>query len=296
MYKNVLKILGVLLVFPLFLKAQTFIDPDLNVEAKVFAYKMASAPTIDGSATEWENIPWQTLHYNDKDFNGDNLADPFPGRADYSSKFKSAWVDGSNVIYLLISVEDDQFYTADSVNWYNVDGLEIRLDPFDAEAAGEPSDAGTAFNLGFKVGQNESSGVEGPAPSGYTAVWVVDENSSPKKAQLELAITLPNNLPLQENYVMGFFLYCSDNDFGQDDSWSSKDAATVIWPQLYNSVAGGVKIGVDAVWEHTYLWGNIECISLNVTEVSAGSSIQAAVDAASEGDIIKIAAGEIQQK
>lgn len=295
MKKKALLILTALIIAPLLTNAQSFVDPDQNVEAKVFAYKLDAAPTIDGSDTEWGDIPWQALRYNDKDFNGDNLADPFPSRRDYQSKFKSAWVNGSNVVYFLVNIEDDQFYTADSVNWYNVDGLEIRLDPFDTEAAGEPSDAGTAFNIGFKVGQNELNGIEGPAPSAYEAFWVVDENSTPKKAQLELAITLPDNLPLQENYIMGFYLYCSDNDLGRDDSPTSKDAATVLWPQLYSSVGGGAKIGVDAVWEHVYLWGNMECISLNVTEVAAGGSIQAAVDAASEGGIIKIAAGEFSE-
>ncbi len=292
MKTSILLLLAFIFYFAGIANAQAYIDPDLNVEARVFSYKLSSAPVIDGIDNEWADIPWQILHYNDKDFNGDNLSDPFPGRLDYQSKFKSAWVDGSNILYLLINIKDDRFYTADSVNWYNVDGMEIRVDPYDEEAAGEPGDnPSSAFNLGFKVGQDASSGVEGAAPSSYEAKWVIDENTFPKQAQLEVAITLPDGLNLQEAYNMGFYLYCSDNDLGQDDSPTSKDAATDLWPQMYSAVDGGTKVGVDQVWSNIYYWGNLECITLNQKEVKAGESIQAAIDAASEGDIINVAAG-----
>ncbi|MBU0473728.1 MAG: T9SS type A sorting domain-containing protein [Bacteroidetes bacterium] len=290
MKKSAILFFAFMLCMAYSLSAQVYIDPTLEIEAKALNYKMDAAPTIDGDGSEWASIPWQTLYFNDKDFNGDNLSDPFPGRIDYVSKFKAGWVDGSNVLYLLINIQDDQFITADSINWYNSDGLEIRVDPFDQEAAGEPGEnPSSAFNIGFRVGINEASGVEGTAPSGYEAKWVVNENSFPKTAQLEVAITLDATATLQNLYNMGFYLYCSDNDINQDDSQKDKDAATVIWPQLYNGL-NGERIGVDAVWSNTYFWGNLECVSQTVHNVSG--SIQASLDAASEGDIVVIPAGQ----
>jgi len=290
MKKLFLQLFFFLALVPLIINAQVYIDPALNIEAKVLNYKLSEAPTIDGSGAEWEAIPWQKLYFNDKDFNGDNLADPFPSRLDYESKFKAAWVEGSNILYLLINIRDDQFVTADSINWYNSDGLEIRVDPFDEEVAGEPGEnPSSAFNLGFRVGQNESSGVEGTAPSSYEAAWVVDETSFPKVAQLEVAITLDPTAVLVDGYNMGFYLYCSDNDANQDDSPTSKDAATVIWPQLFYGV-DGTRIGVDAIWSNIYYWGNLECVSPTTHTVSG--SIQSTIDGASEGDIIIIPEGE----
>ncbi len=292
--KRSIFLIVILLIVAATINAQTFVDPDMKVEAKVFAHEMATAPSIDGMETEWGEIPWTVLHYNDKDFNGDGLVDPFPGKIDYQSKFKSAWVAGSNVIYFLINIRDDQFHVADSVNWYNVDGMELRIDPFDNEDPGEPSSDGTAFNLGFKIGKDEANGLEGPETA-YEAKWTVNEDVMPKVAQLEVAITLPSSVVLSSNYVMGFHLYCSDNDFGQDSSPTSKDAATVLWPQLYNSNDSGNRLGVDAIWENIYMWGNLECISPTVHNVAAGGSIQSAVDAANYGDIIKLAAGQYSE-
>lgn len=290
MKKSILQLLAFFFLVPLLLQAQVYIDPNLDVEAKALSYKLDAAPTIDGVGTEWESIPWQYLHFNDKDFNGDGLADPFPDRIDFVSKFKAAWVDGSNILYLLVNLQDDHILTADSINWYNSDGLELRVDPFDEEVAGEPGEnPSSAFNMGFRVGINEASGVEGTAPSAYEAVWTVDETSFPKVSQLELAITLDASLVLEELYNMGFFLYCSDIDPDQDDSPTSKDAATVIWPQLFNGI-DGTRIGVDAVWQHTYLWGNLECV--DPTTHTVVGEIQASIDAANEGDIILVPAGE----
>lgn len=287
--KRITLLFAILICLPLIASAQTFIDPNLNVEAKVFAYQLTSAPTIDGSDVEWNNIPWQKLYFLDKDYNNDGLADPIPGRKDYEAKFKAAWVNGSNILYLLINIKDDQFHNPDSVNWYNKDGMEIRIDPFDAEDAGEPSGTGTAFNLGFTIGKNSASGLEGPSTN-YTAAWTVNENSFPKEATLETGIVLPSTVLLQKNYVMGFMLYCSDNDNEQDGSPKDKDAVLAPWPQRYYGATKST-IGIDGTWENIYYWGNIECIALNIHEVAAGGSIQSAITSAEEGDIIKIAAG-----
>jgi hypothetical protein len=269
--------------------AQTYIDPSLKVEAKVLAYQLQSAPIIDGNGTEWENIQWQKLYFGDKDFNGDNLADPIPSRNDFDCQFKAAWIEGTSTLYLLINIKDDVFHNPDTVNWYNKDGMEIRIDPFDAEDAGEPSSTGTAFNLGFTIGKNNASGLEGPATN-YSAAWNVNEQSFPKEATLEVAIELPSTVKLQKDYELGFMLYCSDNDLAQDDSPKDKDAVLAPWPQRYSAISQN-RIGIDGTWENIYYWGNLGCVAATIHEVSSGSSIQSAIDAASEGDIIKVAAG-----
>ncbi len=287
--KSKILLIAMFISIPILLSAQTYIDPGLNVEAKVFAYKLNNTPTIDGLSTEWENIPWQKLYFLDKDYNSDGLADPIPSRYDFEGKYKAAWVAGTNVLYMLVNLKDDRFHNPDSVNWYNIDGMEIRIDPFDSEAAGEPSSSGTAFNIGFTIGENNASGVEGPTFN-YTAAWNVNSNSFPKEATLEVAIVLPQSVIPVENYIMGFMLYLSDNDDLQDNSPKDKDAVLAPWPQRYYG-ATQTKIGIDGTWENIYYWGNIECISLNVINVASGGSIQTAVNTATEGSIIKIAAG-----
>ncbi|MBK7979360.1 MAG: T9SS type A sorting domain-containing protein [Ignavibacteriae bacterium] len=277
------------ILFASLLSAQTYVDPNLNIDAKVLAFELTQTPTIDGIGDEWSNIPWTELYYSDRDFNEDGLPDPIPNRNDYQAKFKAGWISGSNVFYMLIDIKDDDFLTADSINWYNVDGMEIRIDPFDTEAAGEPSSEGSAFNIAFKIGDNTASGLEGPGAE-YQAVWTVDETTFPKHALLETAIILPSAVQLQSNYVMGFMLYCNDIDKNQDDSPKSKDAVLNPWSQrFYNA---NEKISVDGTWENIYYWGNIECNPLNIVTFEQGSgSLQDVLDNAAQGTIIKLGPG-----
>ena len=59
MKKTFLQLLLLLVLVPLIIQAQVFIDPKLNDEAKALNYKLDSAPTIDGSGVEWESLPWR---------------------------------------------------------------------------------------------------------------------------------------------------------------------------------------------------------------------------------------------
>ena len=302
MKKNILLILISLMYLSLQVNAQSFIDPGHKVEAKVFSYKMSSAPTIDANESEWANIPWSECRYNDRDLNknGDGLMDPMSSRTDYRARWKSAWVDGSNKIYFLIETYDDVIYTADSVRQSHRDNVSIRLDPYDEEIAGEPMDnpAKNSFSIRFQIDNGENTGYEGNenVKPPYEVKAKVYDNQFPVRTVMEVELTLPENLTLTEGYVMGYYPLYADND-PEDDSPGTKNTVPSQWPQMFSDFGNADQKDVtgkllpDNFWTNDFYWGNLEFISLNVHEVSAGQSIQTAIDAASEGDIIKIAPG-----
>lgn len=281
-------ILFLFLSVPLVLNAQVFVDPNFAVPAQVLAYKMSQPPTIDGDTTDWNGIPWEGAYYNDRDDNFDNLMDPAPGPNDFSAKFKAAWVNGSNVLYLLLEFNDDQIFAGDSIDWYDCDGVEIRVDPLNSDASGEPSSSGTAFNIGFRNGVNTNSGIEGPLPQ-YKAVWKVNRNIFPIRSILEVAITLPSNATLVTNYDMGFWLYFNEND-NNDNTPTEKNAAVCFFPQLWSATTGK-KLNPDQEWTNIYYYADLVCVDQKVWNVASGGSIQAALDQANPGDIIKVAPG-----
>ncbi|MGD8778006.1 MAG: T9SS type A sorting domain-containing protein [Ignavibacteria bacterium] len=304
MKKYLLLFIFFLITTPLLINAQSYIDPSREVEAKVFAYKMSSAPTIDALESEWDDIPWTEIRYNDRDFNDDDLIDPMSSRDDYRARWKAAWIDGSNKIYFLFETYDDVIYTADSVKQSHRDNLSIRLDPYDEEIAGEPFDDASknSFSMRFQIDNAENTGYEGndnvkPESESYAIVY---DDQFPIRTVMEVALTLPDNLALTEGYVMGYFPLLADND-PEDDSYNSKNTVPMQWPQMYCDLGAADhknadgRLFPDQFWKNDFYWGNIECISLNVHEVSAGGSIQSALDAAIEGDIIKIAAGEFTE-
>jgi len=200
-------------------------------------------------------------------------------------------MDGVNIIYLLLERYDDEILSDDETSWYHVDGSEIRIDPFNADAADEPG-GDDAFNIGFRVGKDTHNGIEGPLPT-YEAKWMVDDTVFPTRAVLEIAFTLPGGVSLVEDYALGFHVYFSDTD-NDDDSPGSKNACLQLWPQLYD-VQLGERLGVDATWGNIHSWGDLVCVDMpTVHTVSGGGSgvIQAAIDAAEAGDIIKVGPGE----
>ena len=300
MKKYLLLLLILTITTPLIIKAQSYIDPSMQVEAKVFTYKVDATPTIDADESEWANIPWSEVRYNDRDFNGDNLIDPMSSRLDYRVRWKSAWVDGSNKIYFLFETMDDVIYTVDSIRASHRDNLSIRLDPYDEELGGEPMDdpAKNSFSIRFQIDNGENSGYEGNenVKPPFAASSKVYTDSFPIRTVMEVELTLPDNLNLSEGYVMGYYPLFADND-PEDDSYNSKNTVPMQWPQMYSDLGDAEfktadsKLLPDVFWRNDFWWGNIECISLNEVNVAAGGSIQSAVDAASEGAIIKLAAG-----
>ena len=304
MKKQALLLLMALMIAPVLSKAQSFIDPDKNVEAKVFSYEMSAAPTIDGVESEWTDIPWTEVRYNDRDFNDDLLIDPMSSREDYRVRWKAAWIDGSNKIYFLFETNDDVIYTTDSVRASHRDNLSIRLDPYDEEIGGEPFEDPNknSFSIRFQIDNGENTGFEGNenVMPPYEVSAKVYDSQSPIRTVMEIALTLPENLTLSEGYVMGYFPLFADND-PEDDSPQNKNTVPMQWPQMYCDLGDAShknaegRLFPDTFWYNDFYWGNLECISLNVTEVSAGQSIQSAIDAASEGDIIKVAAGEFSE-
>lgn len=285
---------------PLLVNAQSYIDPTMLVEAKVFTYKVSTAPTIDADETEWAAIPWTEVRYNDRDFNDDLLIDPMSSRLDYRVRWKSAWVDGSNKIYFLFETFDDVIYTVDSVRASHRDNLSIRLDPYDEEIGGEPMDdpSKNSFSIRFQTDTGENTGYEGNdnVKPAFVTKAKVYTGQSPVRTVMEVELTLPENILLSEGYVMGYYPLFADND-PEDDSYNSKNTVPMQWPQMYSelgeadSKTADNKLLPDVFWRHDFWWGNLECISMNVTNVAAGGSIQSAIDAASEGTIINLAAG-----
>jgi hypothetical protein len=291
MKKFTFLLLGILILIPILSNAQVFLDSLYKYPAEVYAYKVDTPPVIDGDLSDWENVPWSgTALFNDRDFNGDNILDPLPERLDFQGRFKSVWIDGSNVIYIMIERSDDLILSSDEISWYQVDGSEIRIDPFNEDQAGEPG-SGNAFNIGFRVGKDTHNGIEGPLPT-YEAKWNVNETVFPTKAVLELAVTLPTTTVLEELYTMGFHIYFSDTE-NDDDSPDSKSNCLQFWGQLYNS-ALSERLGVDATWANIHSWGDLVCVKMpTIHTVTGGGTgvIQAAIDAAADGDIIKVGSG-----
>lgn len=291
MNKIIILLIGLFLAFTL-VSAQVYIDPSFDVPAQVSAFQVEQAPTIDGDATDWANVPWSaTAYYNDRDFNGDGFPDPAPDRHDIYGRFKSVWINDTNMLYLLIERYDDEILSNDDINWYNVDGFEIRVDPLNMDNSGEPG-GGNEFNIGFRVGKDEHNGIEGPLPT-YEAKWSVDESVFPTKAVLELALTLLEEAKLSESDIVGFHIYFNDTD-NDDDSPESKNACLQFWPQLYSDKTGE-KLSVDATWANIHSWGDLLCAKMPTTHTVTGGgvgAIQAAINSAEAGDIIKIGPGE----
>lgn len=278
---------------------QIFIDPNTMVEAREFAYRLDTAPTIDGAESEWSELPWTEVRYNDRDFNSDNIIDPMVARTDYRARYKAAWVNGSNKIYFLYEIHDDYIYTSDTIKTSHNDNMSIRLDPYDEEIAGEPMDDASknSYSIRFQIDTGENTGYEGNDDVKPEYVTAVSAEEASGRYLLEVELTLPSDVVLSEYYVMGYYPLFSDND-PEDDSPDSKNAVPMLWPQAYCPMETNTEyktdegvLAPDVFWRNDYYWGNIECIELNVVEVSAGASIQSAVDAASEGTIIKLAAG-----
>lgn len=300
MKKSFLSLFAFLILVPILLEGQSYIDPTFQVEAKVFTYKLETAPTIDASESEWSNIPWSEVRYNDRDFNSDNLIDPMSSRLDYRVRGKSAWVDGSNKIYFLYEIFDDVMFVEEDNRASHRDNLSIRLDPYDEEIGGEPQEgeAKNSFSIRFQTDTGENTGFEGneSAKPGYVVMTNVDDSQSPIRTIVEVELTLPADVQLSEGYVMGYYPLFADND-PEDDSPDSKNTVPMQWPQMYSELGDAAnktvdnKLLPDVFWRNDFWWGNIECITLNEVDVAAAGSIQSAVDAASEGTIIKLEAG-----
>ena len=104
MSKLTFLILGIILIVPVLSNAQVFLDSLYTYEAEVYAFQVETAPVIDGNLDEWASVPWSgTAYYNDRDYNADDVIDPLPERADFQGRFKSVWVDGSNIRYFWIT-------------------------------------------------------------------------------------------------------------------------------------------------------------------------------------------------
>lgn len=304
MKRSIFLIISIVLIAASTINAQSYIDPDMLVEARVFSYEMTEVPVIDGIGDEWSDIPWTEVRYNDRDHNGDLLIDPNSSRIDYRVNWKSAWVNGSNKIYFIFEILDDQMYTADSVRASHRDNLSIRLDPYDEEIEGEPMDSETknSFSIRFQTDNAENTGYEGneSVKPAYVANVTVYDDEFPIRSVMEVELTLPENLPLSEGYVMGYYPLFADND-PEDDSYNTKNTVPMQWPQMYSLLGSSEykfadnKLYPDVFWRNDFWWGNLECVSPTVHEVASGGSIQSAIDAASYGDIIKVAAGEFTE-
>lgn len=288
-----LKNLLLLLVLASLSFGQVFLDPDLTIPAESFAYELSVEPTIDGLTNDWPSeTPWMESYYNDRDFNGDNLPDPIPLAYDYYGRYKVAWVDGINKVFVVMEFYDDQIF--DSGSWYHTDGTEIRFDPNDQNEAGEPGGAGNlAFNIGFKVGDDVHSGIEGPLPT-YEAKWSVDEVSFPTKSVLEIAFTFGAEVPVGLGKKMGIHIYFNDND-EEDSTPTGKNAVLAPFPQLYSGVTTNL-IGVDESWGNCHYWADVLLVEApTVHTVTSGNSIQTAIDQANAHDIIVVEAGEYNE-
>ena len=227
-----------LLVFfmPMLAFSQVTIDAEGNIPAEVYAYQITTAPTIDGDASDWADIPWSGVgYYNDRDFNGDGVPDPSPDVRDLQARFKAAWIDEGTNLYLLIERYDDAIFTDEATaNMWQIDGMEIRIDPYNQNNAGEPGDTedGKAFNIIWRVGKDDINGIEKPsaldAPV-YEAKWAVDETVFPTKAVFEAAITMPQSAgtdyAFAPDLVLGFHIYFNDTE--QDDDDAGRDPDTI---------------------------------------------------------------------
>jgi hypothetical protein len=292
MHKIIAIFVGLLLLTSMSVNAQVYVDPSFIVPAQVYAFQVDQAPTIDGDDADWADVPNSgTAYYNDRDYNGDGLPDAAPDRRDIEGSFKAVWMEGTNTLYLLLERFDDEILSDDETSWYHVDGFELRIDPMNEDEAGEPG-GGNAFNIGFRVGKDEHTGIEGPLPA-YEAKWMVDDSVFPTRAVFEAAFTLPTAAVLSQGYTIGFHVFFNDVD-NDDNSPGTKNAALQFWPQLYDE-ATTAKLGVDVTWANMHSWGDLFCVKMpTVHEVNGGGAgvIQAAINAADDGDIIKVGAGE----
>jgi|GEM_PF-3960234 len=287
--KNIL-VIALLCTFAAVAQAQTimYVDSSLTTPAQAYAYKIEAAPTIDGNGSEWENIPWTQAYFNDRDRNNDALMDPFVDKNDLVAKFKAGWVSGGHTLYMLVSFSDNKWYPLSknpTSDVYNCDGFELRLDPLNVKAAGETGDNSVHYII-LEYGNNTliSSGGYTSATN-YVAAWTADTLSYPKQVTLELELTLQSSIALSAEYVMGFYPYFNDND-----GFVGKTTAAVLWPQMWSAM-DGTRTGVDQAWEHTWRWGELKCVEQTIRNVSGGSGLQTALDAAVEGDIVKVGAG-----
>lgn len=304
MKKVILFMSVMIMALSVIIKAQAYIDPGMNIEVKAFAYKMATAPTVDGSEAEWANIPWSELRYNDRDNNSDNLIDPLQHREDYRARWKAAYVEGSNIIYFLFEALDDQIVFSETVRASHRDKVGVRLDPYDEEKAGEPMDDSTkhSFSIAFFSYDGQLGNYEGNESSkpGYNVKTKIYSSSFPIRTVTEMALTLPTNVKLKKGYNMGFWPMCDDND-DEDDTPNTKNSAYTMWPQLYCAQGSASDKNADnrflpdKFWTNDFFWGNLECIDPVTINVAAGASIQAAVNTAKPGDIIKVAAGSFKE-
>jgi len=271
-----------------FASAQTimYVDSLLTTPALAYAYQMSAAPTIDGDATEWADIPWTEAFFNDRDRNNDGLIDPFVDQHDLQAKYKVAWLDGGHTLYMLVSFSDNAWFPLSenaTSDVYNCDGFELRLDPLNVKAEGETGDNSVHYII-LEYGKTEAISMSAfTTAETYKAAWAVDKESFPKTAVLELELTLQSTLALTPEYVMGIYPYFNDNDGAP-----GKVSAAVLWPQMWSAI-DGQRVGVDQAWEHTWRWGEVKCVAQTVHTVSG--NLQATLDAAAEGDIIKLGAG-----
>ena len=105
------------------------------------AYKTIDIPFFDGIGDEefWANCPWYTIdqvwlpYNNDVDYPGatkEASSKPITDEHDFSGKFKLAWNEEENMLYLLAVITDDVFVSGYAgVGSYSVyDVLEIFID------------------------------------------------------------------------------------------------------------------------------------------------------------------------
>jgi hypothetical protein len=265
-----------------------YVDSALTVPAQVYAYKLATAPTIDGNGAEWSAIPWNEAFFNDRDRNNDDLMDPFVHRNDQRATYKTAWVSGVKKLFMLVNFRDDKWFPLsriDSSDVYNCDGLELRFDPLNLKLNGEEGD-GTIHYIILEYGKARYISKGGVTDTtNYSAAWTVDTLSYPKRATLELSLNLPASVAPAGEYTMGFYPYFNDND-----GFVGKTSASVLWPQLW-SAKDGSRLSVDAAWADTWKWGELKMVDQTVTNATSAANLTSALNGAKEGDIIKLAAG-----